>query len=149
MKSLGTQQQMALPGAEGGSSAGIPVDHGGGKHWVEAVGEGEGVEGGLLTEIDREAIRKEIYRHFGEFRDCYERSLLDNPDLSGAAHLTFDVASEGRPSKTKVELQLGAHGTAFASSQTLSQCLSEVGHHLQFPKNSAGHFIRYRLLLKS
>jgi hypothetical protein len=79
--------------------------------------------------IDRAAVEREIRRHMGRIRYCYESRLLENPGLSGQLTFSWRVNSAGRVSGVSVR-----RGTL--PDPAVARCISGVIRRMRFPPPS-------------
>jgi outer membrane biosynthesis protein TonB len=98
--------QVASDPEEGGQIASDPEEGG---EIAAAAGPGAGtaragVSPGVPSvsgDIDREAFKKVVRRHFDEIRACYERALQKNPALDGRVVVVFTIGKDGKVTGAK------------------------------------------------
>ena len=86
------------------------------------------VQGGALSKGD---VYKEINRHMGKIRMCYERELMNDPKLAGK--ITFDWTVKTNGSVSSVREKSSSLGSAKVSS-----CIRGVIQGMKFPKPKGG-----------
>lgn len=86
------------------------------------------VKGGSLSKGD---VYKEINRHMGKIRMCYERELMNDPKLAGK--ITFDWTVKTNGSVSGVREKSSSLG-----SSKVSSCIRGVIQKMKFPKPKGG-----------
>lgn len=77
--------------------------------------------------LDRDSIRRVIYVHIKQIRQCYQIALMKQPTLMGKVILSFDITPLGQ-----VE-ELGIRETTLPSSELLS-CVCDALRTWEFPR---------------
>ena len=72
-------------------------------------------------------IDREIIKHIGKIRQCYDTALKTEPDLKGLLKVQFGINTKGKVSFSKV----GADSPV--RSQKINPCILEVVNQIQFP----------------
>lgn len=97
----------------------------------EATDEDPEVEGAL----DREVIRRVVRRHREQARACYERSLLEDPDLAGKITVNWVISHEGKViSSTIAETTM--------DDRDVERCLADAIKRWRFPEPDGGGVVR-------
>jgi hypothetical protein len=94
--------------------------------------------------IDRDAVAKVINEHVNDMRGCYERALLNAPNLgAGKVLLEWTIGADGDVK------QVGTKSVTLKSNEVVS-CLLELLRTLKFPKPNGGVVIvSYPVLFNS
>jgi outer membrane biosynthesis protein TonB len=85
--------------------------------------------------LDKDIIRRIVRRHLERLRYCYERRLVEAPELAGTVEVTFLI---------------GGAGAVVSSSATgvgdnlLETCVADVVHRMQFPRPKRGSLVQVR-----
>lgn len=103
-------------------------------------------DSGEISPADLAQIQKALAARFSDFRDCYEKALLTDPQMAGLAQLLIPVATGGHASNIKVSLN--GRGSS-QSVSVLSGCLNGVIKRISFPPKVAGNQIQFTLRVKS
>jgi hypothetical protein len=82
--------------------------------------------------LTRDQVMKEVQRHQSEIQQCYERSLLDNPDMVGRAEFEWEISPMGAVSDVKVKEATVKNG------ESLLTCVKGVFAGMKFPKSKNG-----------
>ena len=125
--------------ALGGKAAGGAYQVGGltgkaGKHKIK----GSVLGGATYTELSknegltREQVMKVVQKNQALIQQCYERSLMSNPDLSGSAEFEWEIAGPGNVNFAKVK------GASIKNGEGLLDCVKGVFSKMQFPKAKNG-----------
>lgn len=99
-----------------------------------------------LREADMERIAKTLSARQGDFRDCFEKALLNDPSISGHANMVLAVAGGGTIESTKIEFSGTGSGPGL---ELLKSCLSLVNSRITLPATLADQRVRFGLLFKS
>jgi hypothetical protein len=83
---------------------------------------------GALSSDD---VRRVVRRSHGRFRVCYERGLIDNPNLQGRIAARFVVDVDGQAA------HVGSGGSDFPDSRVIS-CVVRSFYGLSFPRPARG-----------
>jgi hypothetical protein len=91
----------------------------------------EGLARGIIGSLDKEGIHRIIRGNLGEVRACYERTLAQQPGLSGRVVIQFVITGNGKVSDSRL------------SSSTLGAveaevCIAERPCNWQFPQTNGG-----------
>ncbi len=84
--------------------------------------------GGSIT---RSAVRRVMQRHANVIRRCYERSLLQNPDLAGRVTVQFTILATG-------SVTAAAIGSSTVNNSAMEQCILGEVSRLRFPSFGDG-----------
>ena len=77
------------------------------------------IRGGLDLNIVRRYVRRKLAR----IRHCYEKELLENPELEGALTVDFEITPQG----------LVENVEASGLQESVGECVSETIRTIQFP----------------
>ncbi len=136
-----------LPIVEGGSESGVA---GGMALKVSSGGSGYGatgfsgktgkrnvlgsvIGGATYTEIakteglTREQVMKVVQKHHSQIQQCYERSLMDDPNLAGRAEFEWEISAQGSVSAVSVK------ETSLRNGDRLLDCVKGVFRGMKFP----------------
>lgn len=136
-----------LPIVEGGSESGVA---GGMALKVSTGGSGYGatgfsgktgkrnvlgsvIGGASYTEIakteglTREQVMKVVQKHHSQIQQCYERSLMDDPNLAGRAEFEWEISAQGSVSAVSVK------ETSLRNGDRLLDCVKGVFRGMKFP----------------
>ena len=94
------------------------------------------------NEINNTKLMKVIDQHSFSFRDCYEKALLKDENLSVRATFLLKL-NKSKVQNTKIELKGKGN---LASRQTLSHCLFQQSKTLVFNKNQQSLSLRFNLI---
>jgi len=81
--------------------------------------------------IDRAGVEREIGRHMGRIRWCYESRLLDNPSLSGRLRFAWTVNAAGRVAGVSVQ-------SGDLPDSSVASCIRGVIRGMRFPRPTGG-----------
>lgn len=79
--------------------------------------------------IERDVVRRVIYLHIKQIRNCYQQALFKNPKLAGRLVVRFDVAPQG-----KVESLLVTESNLTVEMQS---CIAETIRTWEFPDSES------------
>jgi hypothetical protein len=79
--------------------------------------------------LDREIIQRVIREHRREIRDCYQRELQRNPDLSGRIMVSFTIDPRGNVARATVS-------ESDLNSSTVEDCVAARFRRFVFPEPS-------------
>jgi hypothetical protein len=80
-----------------------------------------------------ESIRRVVHQSAGQFRACYQRALLGNPEAAGRILVRFSIGPDGRVSRAEEQ-------SASLEDRGARRCILEVFFELTFP-TPAGHSV--------
>jgi TonB family protein len=86
--------------------------------------------------IWRGGARRVIQRRIGQIRNCYERSLRYEPELTGRVTVEFTVSGSGKVTKAKVASTTLDH-------KTTEDCVVKVIERTTFPQTPCGSETKY------
>lgn len=94
--------------------------------------------------VDKEVIRRTIRGHVMEEKDCYERELLQHPELTGRVIIGFRIGGDGHVLFAEVE-------SSTLASQPVEQCIAAAVATWVFPKPTGGGVVKvsYPFVLKT
>ena len=94
--------------------------------------------------LDKEVIRQVIRGHIHEVKDCYERGMVTNPELSGRVSIQFTVSGTGQVIASVVQ-------SSDLKSPDVEQCIAQAVRRWRFPKPEGGGIVivTYPFLLRS
>ena len=94
--------------------------------------------------LDKEVIRRTIRGHLGEVKACYERELLEHPELTGRVVVRFVIGGDGRVLTAEVE-------SSTLGSPPAEQCIASQLATWLFPQPRGGGLVQvsYPFVLKS
>jgi TonB family protein len=84
--------------------------------------------------LDKDDIRKVIKKHRAEIRYCYEKELVNNPDLEGLVTMNFTVAASGHVIAAKVK-------NSTLNNRTVEKCMAAAIRKWVFPKPKGGGIV--------
>ena len=82
--------------------------------------------------LTRDQVMKIVGQHQSQIQQCYERSLVESPDLSGRAQFEWDIDANGVVSKVEVK------ETTLKGGETLLGCVKSIFAKMKFPKAKNG-----------
>jgi TonB family protein len=85
--------------------------------------------------LSREEIEGVIRANLGQIKACYERSLQTNPNLKGRIMTSFEIAANGKVSRSEI-----ANSTL--NHQPTEQCVAQSIRRWQFPIPRGGGNVR-------
>lgn len=74
-------------------------------------------------DLDKSTIRRYLLRRIPKMRYCYEKELLENPELEGALTVDFEITPQGLVEKVE----------ASGLQESVGDCVSETIRTIQFP----------------
>ncbi len=74
-------------------------------------------------DLDKSTIRRYLLRRIPKMRYCYEKELLENPELEGALTVDFEITPQG----------LVENVEASGLQESVGECVSETIRTIQFP----------------
>ena len=77
--------------------------------------------------FDFSIIDREIVKHIGKIRQCYDTALKTKPDLTGLLKIYFTINPKGAVPFSKV------HSSSQIRSQNISSCILDLINQIQFP----------------
>lgn len=136
-----------LPIVEGGSESGVAggmalkVSSGGSGYGASGFSGKTGkrnvlgsvIGGATYTEIakteglTREQVMKVVQKHHSQIQQCYERSLMDDPNLAGRAEFEWEISAQGSVSAVSVK------ETSLRNGDRLLDCVKGVFRGMKFP----------------
>ena len=99
---------------------------------------GSVVGGASYTELSknegltREQVMKVVQKNQSAIQQCYERSLMANPDISGSAEFEWEIAASGSVNFAKVK------SATLKNGENLLDCVKGVFMKMKFPTSSNG-----------
>jgi hypothetical protein len=143
-KDLGQQFKETGPGGRDTETQGIANvgtkgrSSGQSEYGTAAVGEKSGTSvavGGkeeeFMGSIDREAVRRVVKAGSREIRGCYERQLIQNPNLEGKVVISWDIGEAGKVLKASVK-------STTLNNPIVENCIVERLKSWRFPEPPAG-----------
>jgi beta-lactamase regulating signal transducer with metallopeptidase domain len=83
------------------------------------------------TAIDLSLVAKEVKRHLGDLKQCYERRLVVHPELSGKVVMHWYIATDGKvPEQCVTEDTIG--------DEEILACVNKLVEECRFPAPSGG-----------
>jgi hypothetical protein len=92
----------------------------------------------LTGAIDKETVRKLVKREIQKIMYCYERPLLDTPDLFGTVTVKLVISPSGDV----------AHATATGVDPAVSSCVEKVFAAIKFPASRDGAQVNYPITFR-
>jgi hypothetical protein len=83
-------------------------------------------EGHVLGCIGKEAIRRVIRQHINEVRHCYEKGLMEEPDLEGRVSVGFVIKGDGAVGGAKIK-------DSTLGSKPVESCITKAIERWTFP----------------
>ncbi len=83
-------------------------------------------EGHVLGCIGKDAIRRVIRQHINEVRFCYEKGLVDQPDLEGRVSVGFVIKADGAVGSAKIK-------DSTLGNQAVESCIAGAVERWTFP----------------
>lgn len=77
--------------------------------------------------LTRQQVMDVVKRYMGEIQQCYERSLIDNPNISGRIEYEWEISSKGAVQWAKVKK------SETAGADGLNNCVTGVFKKMKFP----------------
>ena len=85
-------------------------------------------------DLDKEVIRHHVASATEQYKRCYEKELLANPDVQGVVTVSFVIGADGSVSTADAS-GLGA---------PMDECIADVFRGLVFPKPTGGGVVNVR-----
>jgi hypothetical protein len=82
--------------------------------------------------LTKEQVMKVVSQHTGLIQQCYERSLIENPDLVGRAEFEWEISAKGQVSNVRVK------ETTLRGADQLLSCVRGVFAKMSFPQAKNG-----------
>ena len=82
--------------------------------------------------LTRDQVMKIVQKHQAQIQQCYERSLMQNPDLVGRAEFEWEITPKGTVSFVKVK------ETTLKNGETLLECVKGIFAEMKFPSAKNG-----------
>jgi Ni,Fe-hydrogenase III large subunit len=82
--------------------------------------------------LTREQVMKVVEKHQAQIQMCYERALLQNPDIVGRAEFEWEIAPKGHVTQVKVKEATVRNG------EVLLDCVKGVFASMKFPEAKNG-----------
>lgn len=101
---------------------------------------GSVIGGATYTEIakteglSREQVMKVVQKHHTQIQQCYERSLMDAPDLAGRAEFEWEISAKGAVTVGSVSVK----ETSLKNGEKLIDCVKGVFLSMKFPAAKNG-----------
>lgn len=94
--------------------------------------------------LDKEVIRRTIRGHLVEVKQCYERELVQHPELAGRVIIGFRIGGDGHVLSADV-------ASSTMGSPPVEQCIAAAVATWVFPKPIGGGVVKvsYPFVLKS
>ncbi len=131
----GTAGGMALKVSDGGSSYGTSGFSGKtGKRNVlgSVIGGANYTETAKTEGLTREQVMKVVQKHHTQIQQCYERSLMDDPNLAGRAEFEWEISAKGSVGVVSVK------ETSLRNGDRLLDCVKGVFRGMKFPTAKNG-----------
>lgn len=131
----GAASGMALKVSEGGAGYGTSGFSGKtGKRSVlgSVIGGANYTETAKNEGLTREQVMKVVQKHHTQIQQCYERSLLDEPNLAGRAEFEWEISSKGSVDSVSVK------ETSLRNGDRLLDCVKGVFRVMKFPTAKNG-----------
>jgi TonB family protein len=84
--------------------------------------------------LDKEIIHRVIRRDLNKIRYCYEKRLVENPELAGKVRISFVIAADGRVQSAKIK-------ESTLEDPVVGKCVAYAVRRLQFPKPKGGGIV--------
>lgn len=81
--------------------------------------------------LEADIVRRIVRAHINEVRHCYNRGLVDNPDLAGRVTVEFTVPGDGKVSAAAVD-------TTTLPKDDVEKCIVKAVKRWRFPKPTGG-----------
>ena len=82
--------------------------------------------------LTRDQVMKIVQQNQSQIQTCYERSLLDNPDLAGRAEFEWEITSKGDVTLVKIK------EATIKNGESLLDCVKGVFSRMKFPAAKNG-----------
>lgn len=131
----GTAGGMALKVSDGGSGYGTSGFSGKtGKRNVlgSVIGGANYTETAKTEGLTREQVMKVVQKHHTQIQQCYERSLMDDPNLAGRAEFEWEISAKGSVGSVSVK------ETSLRNGDRLLNCVKGVFRAMKFPTAKNG-----------
>jgi outer membrane biosynthesis protein TonB len=86
----------------------------------------------VVGDLDKSIVRRYLRRHIPRLRYCYEKQLLENPELEGALTIHFEITPQGLVEEVEAS---GLH-------PKVNDCVSTTIRAIQFPIPNDGGSVR-------
>jgi TonB family protein len=83
-------------------------------------------EGQVIGCLSKEAIRRVIRQHINEVKHCYEKGLMDQPDLEGQVTVKFSINMDGTVGASKIQ-------SSTIGDDQVGQCVAKAVSRWSFP----------------
>jgi TonB family protein len=83
-------------------------------------------EGHVIGCIGKDVIRRVIRQHINEVRFCYEKGLVDKPDLEGRVNVGFVIKGDGAVGSAKIK-------NSTLGNQAVESCIASAVERWSFP----------------
>lgn len=131
----GTAGGMALKVSDGGAGYGTSGFSGKtGKRNVlgSVIGGANYTETAKTEGLTREQVMKVVQKHHTQIQQCYERSLMDDPNLAGRAEFEWEISAKGSVGSVSVK------ETSLRNGDRLLDCVKGVFRGMKFPTAKNG-----------
>lgn len=131
----GTAGGMALKVSDGGAGYGTAGFSGKtGKRNVlgSVIGGANYTETAKTEGLTREQVMKVVQKHHTQIQQCYERSLMDDPNLAGRAEFEWEISAKGGVGSVSVK------ETSLRNGDRLLECVKGVFKLMKFPSAKNG-----------
>ncbi len=81
--------------------------------------------------LPKETIQRIVRQHFGRYRACYEKALVQNPSLAGRVSVRFLISSDG-------SVATASSGASSLPDAAAVSCVVRAFYGLSFPKPVGG-----------
>jgi hypothetical protein len=82
--------------------------------------------------LTREQVMKVVQKHHTQIQQCYERSLMDDPNLAGRAEFEWEISAKGSVGSISVK------ETSLRNGDRLLDCVKGVFRGMKFPTAKNG-----------
>lgn len=126
---------MALKVSDGGAGYGTSGFSGKtGKRNVlgSVIGGASYTETAKTEGLTREQVMKVVQKHHTQIQQCYERSLMDDPNLAGRAEFEWEISAKGSVGLVSVK------ETSLRNGDRLLDCVKGVFRGMKFPTAKNG-----------
>lgn len=131
----GSAGGMALKVSDGGAGYGTSGFSGKtGKRNVlgSVIGGANYTETAKTEGLTREQVMKVVQKHHTQIQQCYERSLMDDPNLAGRAEFEWEISAKGSVGSVSVK------ETSLRNGDRLLDCVKGVFRGMKFPTAKNG-----------
>ncbi len=77
--------------------------------------------------LSRQQVMDVVKRYMGEIQQCYERSLIDNPNIAGRAEYEWEISPKGAVQWAKVKK------SEMSGADSLNGCVTGIFKKMKFP----------------